>query len=205
VFLRLTCRSSQDAAYFAAVKAKDGTLYATAKSADIQKQVGLQSGAYTAAIIVGDTRATQPLLWTLGEVQVLHAPLDDGSQPAAASYRAIDRMHKPLPEIVHMHRLPERRAPAVVSVLFTLVAAAPVAIYVAVALQMGANLKVWRCASVWQPTAATHEAACLIALVDLPPLAAAQCMLPAREQLQQGPAMHHRHPWPSLALAPASC
>ncbi|KAL4853920.1 Dolichyl-diphosphooligosaccharide--protein glycosyltransferase subunit 2 [Chlorella vulgaris] len=141
VFLRLTCRSSQDAAYFAAVKAKDGTLYATAKSADIQKQVGLQSGAYTAAIIVGDTRAAQPLLWTLGEVQVLHAPLDDGSQPAAAPYRAIDRTHKPLLEIVHMHRLPERRAPAVVSVLFTLVAAAPVAIYVAVALQMGANLK----------------------------------------------------------------
>lgn len=39
VFLRLTSRVSGGAAYFAAVKAKDGTLYATAKSADIQKQV----------------------------------------------------------------------------------------------------------------------------------------------------------------------
>ena len=39
-FLRLTSRDSGAAAFFAAVRAKDGSLYATAKSADVQKQVG---------------------------------------------------------------------------------------------------------------------------------------------------------------------
>ncbi len=39
VFMRLTSRDTEAAAYFAAVKANDGTLYATAKSADVQKQV----------------------------------------------------------------------------------------------------------------------------------------------------------------------
>jgi hypothetical protein len=40
-FLRLTSRDSGAAAFFAAVRAKDGSMYATAKSADVQKQVGV--------------------------------------------------------------------------------------------------------------------------------------------------------------------
>ena len=39
--LRLTSRDSGAAAFFAAVRAKDGSMYATAKSADVQKQVGV--------------------------------------------------------------------------------------------------------------------------------------------------------------------
>ena len=39
-FLRLTHAASGAAAYFAAVRAKDGSLYATAKSAEVHKQVG---------------------------------------------------------------------------------------------------------------------------------------------------------------------
>lgn len=50
-------------------------------------QVGTQSGAYELALLVGDARTAQPLLWVLGEVAVLLPPLDDGSQPAAAPYR----------------------------------------------------------------------------------------------------------------------
>lgn len=38
-FLRLTSRSSGLAAYFAAVKDKQGVLYATASAAEVQKQV----------------------------------------------------------------------------------------------------------------------------------------------------------------------
>jgi hypothetical protein len=50
-------------------------------------QIGVQAGVYDAALIVGDTRSAEPLLWGLGEANVLHPPLDDGSQPAAAPYR----------------------------------------------------------------------------------------------------------------------
>lgn len=49
VFLRLTSRDTTAAAYFAAVKANDGTLYATAKSADIQKQVPACQAGHTPA------------------------------------------------------------------------------------------------------------------------------------------------------------
>ncbi|KAL4447820.1 hypothetical protein ABPG75_005039 [Micractinium tetrahymenae] len=141
VFVRLTAKATGGAAYFAAVKAKDGSLYTAAKSAEVQKQVGTQSGAYELALVVGDARTLQPLLWALGEVQVLHPPLDDGSQPAAAPYRAMDVLFRPLPEIVHMHRAPERRAPALVSLLFALVALAPLGAFVVLALRAGANLK----------------------------------------------------------------
>jgi hypothetical protein len=51
------------------------------------QQIGVQSGAYDAVLLVGDTRSAQPLSWALGEVQVLYPPLDDGSQPAAAPSR----------------------------------------------------------------------------------------------------------------------
>ncbi len=56
--------------------------------------------------------------------------------------RAIDALFQPLPEIVHMHRAPERRAPAVVSLLFTLVVVAPLGAFVVLAVRAGANLKV---------------------------------------------------------------
>lgn len=141
VFLRLTSRASGASAYFAAVKAKDGSLYALAKSADVEKQVGLQSGAYEAALLVGDTRTAHPLLWTLGEVEVLHPPLDDGSQPQAKPYRAMDSLFRPLPEIKHMHRSPERRTPAIVSLAFTAVVLAPLAAFTVLALMAGANIK----------------------------------------------------------------
>lgn len=140
-FLRLTNRGSGAGAYFAAVRAKDGSLYATAKSADIQKQVGLQGGVYDAALLIGDTRSAQPLEWAVGTVQVLYAPLDDGSQPVAAPYRAMDRLFKSKPDITHMHRKPERRAPAIVSLAFSAVVVAPVVLYVGVALRAGANVK----------------------------------------------------------------
>lgn len=140
-FLRLTSRDSGAAAFFAAVRAKDGSMYATAKSADVQKQIGVQSGAYDAVLLVGDTRSAQPLSWALGEVQVLYPPLDDGSQPAAAPSRVMDSLFKPLPVITHMHRQPERRTPGVVSLAFALLVAAPLLAFVAAALRAGANFK----------------------------------------------------------------
>ena len=54
---------------------------------------------------------------------------------------ALDATFRPKPEILHQHRQPERRAPAVVSLFFALVALAPLGGYVVVALRLGANLK----------------------------------------------------------------
>lgn len=155
-FLRLTARGSGDAAYFAATKAKAGGLVVTAKHDELQKQVGTQPGTYDAALLVGDSRSTQPVEWALGEVKVLYPPQDDGSQPEAKPYRALDAAFRPKPEITHQHRQPERRAPAVVSLFFSLVALAPLAAFLLVALQLGANLKGFPSGASFLPAAAFH-------------------------------------------------
>lgn len=62
--------------------------------------------------------------------------------PCFLSCRAVDALFQPLPEIRHMHRAPERRAPAAVSLLFTGVVAAPLAAFLLLALRAGANVKV---------------------------------------------------------------
>lgn len=54
---------------------------------------------------------------------------------------ALDATFRTKPEILHQHRQPERRAPAVISLFFALVALAPLGGYVVVALRLGANLK----------------------------------------------------------------
>jgi oligosaccharyltransferase complex subunit delta (ribophorin II) len=155
-FLRLTVRGSGDAAYFAATKAKGGGLVVTAKHDELQKQVGTQPGTYDAALLVGDSRSAQPVDWSLGEVKVLYAPQDDGSQPEAKPYRTLDATFRPKPEILHQHRQPERRAPAVVSLFFSLLALAPLAAYVVMALSLGANLKGFPSGAAFLPAAAFH-------------------------------------------------
>ena len=55
--------------------------------APLPAQVGQQSGAFAAALLVGDLRASEPVQWELGSVEVLHAPQDDGSQPEAGPHR----------------------------------------------------------------------------------------------------------------------
>lgn len=142
-FLRLTSAETGAAAYFAATKGGEGGgLVALATSAGVAKQLGtLQGGAFAAALLLGDAGAAAPLEWALGEVTVRHPPLEDGSQPAAGPARAVDSLYAPLPEIVHLHRKPEKRAPSAVALVFTAAAAAPLAALLAGLAAVGANVK----------------------------------------------------------------
>lgn len=87
---------------------------------------------------------------------------------AHAPLRAPQELFVAKPEIKHAHRAPERRAPAIVPLLFVGAALAPLAALGAVLLRLGANLKVgrgatlgaeagqrcWqRCCLRWQPLA----------------------------------------------------
>ena len=74
-------------------------------------------------------------------------PRAPDAQPATQQLRVIDAMYRPKPEIVHMHRKPEKRAPQAVSLLFTVAAVAPMFVFVQLALRSGANLKVGQCLS----------------------------------------------------------
>lgn len=70
---------------------------------------------------------------------------------------ALDAAFRPKPEITHQHRQPERRAPAVVSLFFSLVALAPLAAFLLVALQLGANLKVRLGGASWDQGGASWD------------------------------------------------
>lgn len=61
----------------------------------------------------------------------------------------MDALFAPLPEITHQHRQPEKRAPVVISLVFTAVALAPLAGFAAAAARVGANLKVRAGGRVW--------------------------------------------------------
>ncbi len=97
---------------------------------------------FEAALLVGDTRAAAPLDWRLGELTVLHPPLDDGSQPAGPAPRTMELLSSPLPEIVHQHQPPTKRAPAVVSLLATAGCVAPLGLLLVLLGRVGANVKV---------------------------------------------------------------
>ena len=71
--------------------------------------------------------------------------------------RVIDWLFRPLPEITHMHRQPERRTPALVSLVFVAVVAAPVALYLLVVGPLcGANLGAFPTGAAALPALAFH-------------------------------------------------
>lgn len=90
-------------AAFSARAAKGG-LQAVVTSAAVAKQVGPVSGDFALSLVVGDSGVAEDVQWTLGTVTVLHAPKEDGSQPAAPAGLAVDTLLQPGTPIKHMHR-----------------------------------------------------------------------------------------------------
>lgn len=139
-FLRLSSTAVPGkAAYFSASSAED-SFEAVVSSANIEDQVGTLGGKYEASILIGASQPKVTIERTIGEVTVLHRPGPDGNQPPV-SLTAFESVSKPKPEIKHMHRVPEKRAPAIISLAFTLVATVPTIAFVLVAINLGANVK----------------------------------------------------------------
>lgn len=63
-------------------------------------------------------------------------------QPSAESLHATAALFAPKPEITHAHRAPERRAPVLVSLLFTAATLLPLAGFLLALVRLGANAKV---------------------------------------------------------------
>lgn len=85
-------------------KASKGVLQATVTSAAVAKQVGKVGGEFALTLVVGDSGMAEDLQWTLGRVEVLHAPREDGSQPEGPAGLAVDTSLQPRTPIKHMHR-----------------------------------------------------------------------------------------------------
>lgn len=90
-------------------------------------------------LLIGDSAIDVPIQWALGAVAISHQAGDDSSQ---SSLTAITALFQPKPEIVHLQRVPGRRPPSAVSVLFTALVLAPLGLLFYMLSSVGANLKV---------------------------------------------------------------
>ncbi|XP_053675449.1 dolichyl-diphosphooligosaccharide--protein glycosyltransferase subunit 2 [Anopheles nili] len=98
---------------------------------------GHKNGLYELRLIVGDALLSNSFQWYLADVE-LKFTLADG-QSAPTRNGAVHR--KPLPEIVHQFRAPEKRPPRFVSDLFTALCIAPIVILFALWAKLGVNVK----------------------------------------------------------------
>ncbi|XP_308231.5 dolichyl-diphosphooligosaccharide--protein glycosyltransferase subunit 2 [Anopheles gambiae] len=99
---------------------------------------GHKSGLYEVRLIVGDALLSNSFQWHLADLELKFAAGDSQQQQsvdAAASSR------KPLPEIVHQFRAPEKRPPRFVSDLFTALCIAPLVILFGLWAKLGVNVK----------------------------------------------------------------
>lgn len=91
-----------------------------------------RSGKYAVELIVGDAAISNSFRWSLGEVSL---KFGQEEKPKAEC-----QLRKMKPEIKHMFREPEKRPPMVVSNLFTLLCAAPLAVLLIVWLKLKVNI-----------------------------------------------------------------
>jgi len=99
------------------------------------KQFGGQSGKYSVELILGDACISNPLRWAVGDV-ALEFPETAERVPSPD-----DALFKqPLPEISHKFAVAEPRPPAVVSLLFTALCAAPLLLLLVLWARLGVNL-----------------------------------------------------------------
>uniref|UniRef100_A0A182RFP5 Dolichyl-diphosphooligosaccharide--protein glycosyltransferase subunit 2 n=1 Tax=Anopheles funestus TaxID=62324 RepID=A0A182RFP5_ANOFN len=99
---------------------------------------GHKSGLYEVRLIVGDALLSNSFQWHLADLELKFA-VSEGQQQSASADAASSR--KPLPEIVHQFRAPEKRPPRFVSDLFTALCIAPIVILFGLWAKLGVNVK----------------------------------------------------------------
>jgi oligosaccharyltransferase complex subunit delta (ribophorin II) len=97
------------------------------------KDFDFLSGKYSMKMIVGDAVISNPFVWHLADINLKFAEQD---KPKPSGKAVI---YKPLPEIKHLFREPEKRPPGVVSDTFTILALVPLAVLLILWLRIGIN------------------------------------------------------------------
>ncbi|XP_041772160.1 dolichyl-diphosphooligosaccharide--protein glycosyltransferase subunit 2 [Anopheles merus] len=101
---------------------------------------GHKSGLYEVRLIVGDALLSNSFQWHLADLELKFAA-GDSQQQQQQSVDAAASSRKPLPEIVHQFRAPEKRPPRFVSDLFTALCIAPLVILFGLWAKLGVNVK----------------------------------------------------------------
>lgn len=143
VFLALQHTASGAAAYALVKPKKDGVYAATVPTSVIGTQIGKQTGAYLVSLLVGDPSASKPVVWALGEVELVLEPREDlGQGRARTALTEVSSNQQPV--ITHIFRPADKRPPAAVSLAFAVLSVAPLLlVFLWVAGVLGANFKAW--------------------------------------------------------------
>lgn len=117
------------AAYAVARAKKDGSHAVTISQANVEKQLGSVGGKVSVTLLLGDPTVPKGLRWELGSVSL--PEVAEGVAPSPAYKTAlVQPVSNMLPNIAHIFRAPEKRPAAVVSLAFTGLALAPLAVLV---------------------------------------------------------------------------
>ena len=148
-------RESKAAAFFAAAKKSGvGQYRVELTPASLALQLGPATpaaGAFDLSVLAGDA-GVEAAVWALGRADVA----GDAALPPAPG---------PKPTFEHVRRDPARRAPVVISLAFTALAAAPLAVLVVALKAAGVNAKLFPAGTAALPALAFH--ACVAALLGL--------------------------------------
>lgn len=97
-----------------------------------------KSGLYEVYLIIGDALLSNSFQWHLADLELKFSASEGQQQSVSADAVSL---RKPLPEIVHQFRVPEKRPPRFVSDLFTALCIAPIVILFGLWVRLGVNVK----------------------------------------------------------------
>ncbi|WIA23212.1 hypothetical protein OEZ86_010100 [Tetradesmus obliquus] len=126
-------------AYAVAKAQKGGSHVASLGTAAIEKQLGSLGGELALSLLLGDPAAPLGVSGSIGSLLLPEA----ATGSAAPKPKLLTAGHQPVnnfkPNIAHIFRTPDKRAPAVVSLAFTGLALAPLALLVLYLGALGVN------------------------------------------------------------------
>lgn len=140
--MQLESLSSGKIAHFSAARSSESdSLSVSITSAGVESQIGTEGGKFSLSLILGNRQPTAAIVWTVAsQITLLHQPGPDGNQPTDST-SILEKLIVPKPEIKHMHRPAEKRAPTWISYVFTAFSGAGTVTFVYVALMLGGNCK----------------------------------------------------------------
>ncbi|TRY63519.1 hypothetical protein TCAL_04893 [Tigriopus californicus] len=98
------------------------------------KEFGGKSGKYEIQLIVGDAVISNPILWSVADINLKFQEVDGGTEERSAPLTG------PKPEITHLFRQPEARPPSAVSNLFTILCLLPFLVMLGLWMKLGVNI-----------------------------------------------------------------
>lgn len=137
LMVALISKSTSAAGYVIPKSKKGGSYSAVLNFAALEKQIGRLTGEYEVVVLVGSPSVATGLRWSLATVVFDSKAEVKPVQKSLANQRHVFVK----PEIHHIFRAPDKRAPSTISLAFTGAAFAPLAVLLISLGVVGANFK----------------------------------------------------------------